>query len=210
MEENMIDWETIEPKQFEFLCSLILEVNDFTQIQWFGKSGSDKGRDLVAKKYDEPITGHKRLAKWVVQCKRLIKSKLTKTDISEFLNSCKEHEPDNVLIIVTQTLSSNMKDWIESIKKEFKFSIFIWEEREISREIVKHKDYISKNYPQYSTLPPEAREVRFFKQNENEMRIFCNEWDEVGFFVYNINNYEEAAKKVQHFVEFIRTHKLKF
>jgi hypothetical protein len=43
-----ITWSQLTPTEFEKLCSLILEANDFTDIKWYGKSGGDKGRDLTA------------------------------------------------------------------------------------------------------------------------------------------------------------------
>src|SRR2546423_10571216 len=49
-----ISWSQLKPKQFEQLCCLILEANDFTDIQWFGESGNDKGRDILAKKIEFP------------------------------------------------------------------------------------------------------------------------------------------------------------
>ena len=205
-----MDWENIDPQQFEQICYLVLEANGFTQIEWFGKGGSDKGRDLVAKLHDEPLPGHKRYTKWIVQCKRLIKKQLQKSDISDFLNSCREHEPDNALLIVTNTLSANLKDWLNSIKKDYKFAIFLWEERDITRELTKHKEYISSNFPSYDNIPAEAREVIFYEQKRNEILVACNEFNEVEFLVSNSDTYEDAIKKVKYFVDFIRSHKLTF
>ena len=50
-----MDWKSIDPHQFEHLCYLVLEANGFTQIEWFGKGGCDKGRDLVDR-LDDPST----------------------------------------------------------------------------------------------------------------------------------------------------------
>ena len=43
-----INWEKLNPEGFEKFCYHLLELNDFSNIQWHGTSGDDKGRDLVA------------------------------------------------------------------------------------------------------------------------------------------------------------------
>src|SRR5215475_8838548 len=102
-------WSTLTPKEFEQLCCLILEENDFTEIQWFGESGGDKGRDIVAKKSENPLPNIQRSQKWIIQCKRYISKPPTKDDIASFLTSAREHKPDCVFLLITNTLSSNTK-----------------------------------------------------------------------------------------------------
>ncbi len=126
-----IAWPQLKPKEFEQLCCLILEANEFTDIQWFGESGNDKGRDILAKKLESPLPSVRINSNWVIQCKRYISKPPKKDDIASFLNSAREHKPDNVLIAVTNTLSSNTKDWLESIRTDYSFQIYLWEERDL-------------------------------------------------------------------------------
>src|SRR5205085_6420975 len=59
-----VTWSQLTPSLFEKLCSLILEQLEFTDIEWYGKSGGDKGRDLTAKKEESPLPSSKRMTKW--------------------------------------------------------------------------------------------------------------------------------------------------
>src|SRR5262249_10810493 len=112
-------WSTLSPKEFEQLCLLILELTGFTDIQWYGESGGDKGRDIVAKKTENPLPTIQRSLKWVIQCKRYVSKPPTKDDIASFLTAAREHKPDCVLLIITNTLSSNTKDWFDSISHDY-------------------------------------------------------------------------------------------
>ena len=62
---NSVDWNLISPEKFEQLCALLLECNDFTNIQWFGKHGMDKGRDLVAENIVNPLPHITEVNKWL-------------------------------------------------------------------------------------------------------------------------------------------------
>src|SRR5438067_23744 len=123
-----ITWSQITPTEFEKLCYLILEANEFTDIQWYGKSGGDKGRDLTAKKEESPLLSTKRTAKWVVQCKRYVTKPPTKRDIDSFLTDAREHKPDNALIIITNTITPNTREWLNSVRQDYKFRILLMEE----------------------------------------------------------------------------------
>jgi hypothetical protein len=46
----MINWTRINPEEFEKFCAELLELNGFENLQWYGKGGADKSRDIVATK----------------------------------------------------------------------------------------------------------------------------------------------------------------
>jgi len=207
-----ISWSKLKPKEFEQLCCLILEANDFTDIQWFGESGNDKGRDILAKKVESPLPDVRRNAKWVVQCKRYVSKPPKKDDIASFLTSAREHKPDNVLVALTNTLSSNTKDWLESVRRDYPFQIYLWEERDLLREIHKHKRHISERLPQiYSQSDP----VFFYHMIGNEVRFSCNEFEEIDIVVINHGetrkgDIERARETVAEFIEFIKQNEVEF
>jgi hypothetical protein len=66
----MVEWSQISPDEFEKLCAELLELSGFGNIEWFGKGGGDKGRDLIASRIEERLPGIRRETKWLVQCKR--------------------------------------------------------------------------------------------------------------------------------------------
>ena len=144
-----IIWSQITPSEFENLCAFILGKSGFTDIQWFGKSGGDKGRDILAKKDESPLPSSKRIAIWVVQCKLYLSKPPTKRDIQSFLIDALEHNPDHVLFIVTNTLTSNTKDWLKAIRelREYPFDIHCWEELDLEREIAKYRSEIAERLP---------------------------------------------------------------
>lgn len=150
-----INWSQITPIDFEKLCAVILEILGFTNLQWFGKSGGDKGRDIVAKKEESPLPASRRIATWVVQCKLYLSKPPSKRDIQSFLVDALEHNPDHVLFIVTNTLTPDTKDWIETITqlREYPFDIHCWEELDLEREIAKHKSEIAQRLPKLFSQP---------------------------------------------------------
>jgi hypothetical protein len=207
-----ITWPQLKPKEFEQLCGLILEANEFTDIQWFGESGNDKGRDILAKKLDSPLSSVQRNTKWIIQCKRYLSKPPKKDDIASFLISAREHRPDNVLIAVTNTLSSNTKDWLESIRQDYPFQIYLWEERDLLREIYKHKRYIAERFPQiYGKSDP----IFLYHLIGNEVRFACDEFDEVSIVVMNHRetakgDIDKARETVAEFIQFLKQNDIEF
>jgi len=63
--ENMaksIPWDLVTDSEFEKLAFFLLSEEDFYNLQWFGRGGGDKGRDLVGFTFEDPISG-KRIEK---------------------------------------------------------------------------------------------------------------------------------------------------
>jgi len=46
----MIDWQKTTPKDFGSLCAQLIELNGFTNVQWYSGSGGDKGSDFIAQR----------------------------------------------------------------------------------------------------------------------------------------------------------------
>jgi hypothetical protein len=202
-----INWENLNPEDFERFCYHVLELNDFSNIQWHGKSGGDKGRDLVATKIESPLPSIKKNSSWVIQCKRYIAKPPSKDEISSFLNSAREFKPDNVLLIITNTLTSNVQDWLKSVEDEYQFNIYLWEEQNLITQIIRHKDSLSDYFPINSDF---GKQVLFYKIGSNEIRIACNEFQEVDLHCWNVSNYEDAKKKAIEFIKFIKEHNIIF
>lgn len=207
-----ISWSQLKPKEFEQLCCLILEANEFTDIQWFGESGNDKGRDIMAKKLESPLPSVIRNSDWIIQCKRYVSKPPKKDDIASFLISAREHKPDNVLIAVTNTLSSNTKDWLESVRSDYPFQIYLWEERDLAREIYKHKRHISERLPQiYSKSDP----VYLYHLKGNEIHFACDEFEEISIVVMNHGETKKgdinrAREQVAEFIKFLKQNDIEF
>ena len=202
MKKN-INWSDFSPEEFEQICCTILELNDFKNVQWYGRSGGDKGRDIVTTKIEEPLPSLQKMTKWVVQCKRYLSKPPSKGEISEFLASAREHKPDNVLLIATCTFSADVKDWITSIKSEYQFNIFVWEERDLQREIIKYWSVISEAFPK---LHSQGDEVVLYRIQPADDHYFgCDEYVELEIVVRNKSSYEEAVNYLNEFLTFVKT-----
>lgn len=203
-----ITWPQLTPKDFEQLCYLILEANEFTDIHWLGKSGGDKGRDIIAKKIEAPLLSNKRYAKWVVQCKRYVSKPPRKEDINSFLISAREHRPDNVLIMITNTLTSDTKDWLESVRQDYPFQIWYWEELELEREITNHRPLISERLPKIYSRPDPVTFQEVIKKDEYVFN--CWEFGEINLVVIDKLNVEEAREEVIEFIKFLKENDVDF
>lgn len=184
-----IVWENFTPEDFEKLCYQILELNNFQNLSWFGKKGSDKGRDILAHKFNEPLPNIKKEELWLVQCKRFINKKIGKNEIVSLLNSALEHKPNYVLLILTNTLTANTKDWLKSIRTNYTFTIVIWEEMDLVREIIKHKKYLVESFPQ---IYKQSSEIIFYNVNDDTLYFGCNEFDDLEIKVHGKSSLQEA------------------
>ncbi len=137
-----IDWSSITPERLEELVARLLPFWDFLNIEWHGKCGNDRGRDITCIKYSQVLPGRIEIQKWVIQCKRYTKASITIGDLSDFFQQVRQHQPTHILLVVTNTIPSSVKDWIDRIRPEYRFSIFLLEEVDISRIIIKHQDDI--------------------------------------------------------------------
>lgn len=196
-----IDWSLISPRDFEQVCAALLEMNGFVNITWYGASGGDKGRDLTATKMDSPLAGIERQTSWIVQCKRYVEKPPSKAEIHAWLVSCTEHHPDNVLLIVTNTLSSAVKDWLVAVQREFRFRIYIWEETQLAHEVSKHRMDLSHLIPK-ALLARDS--VSIYRIHSGSYTYSTNEFEEVCLSAYNCSSPKEAKRKIKAFLEFIR------
>ena len=151
-----IDWSKIKSKKFEELCHIILTLNGFANIRWFGKSGGDRGRDLMAEKVEMPLPGIVKTGKWIVQCKRYVSKPPNKAVLNETITWCEAHKPDYLLFIITNVLTADTKDWLEKRSENVPFNIFCWEELDIKNELTRHPELLE------YTKPSEEKELEKF------------------------------------------------
>ncbi|MCS3803739.1 hypothetical protein HNO92_002975 [Chromobacterium alkanivorans] len=205
----MIDWRKISSVEFEELCYELMELNGFKNIKWYGKGGGDKGRDLTADKYEEPIGGIQKHSKWIVQCKRYIAASITKSDIDAFLCAAREHSPNSVLIILTGTLSSNVKDWIDIVRREYRFEIYTWEEKDLQREIARHRKSLR---IKVEVIPTPGEVTLFYDMPPSGKTYMCDVpgLEELGFYIMNDYGSEQNARWLNKLVEYIRHNEIDF
>jgi hypothetical protein len=203
----MFDWSQISPAQFEELCAQLLELNGFANIQWYGEGGGDKGRDLLATKTEEPLVGVRSERRWLVQCKRYSKKRVTKSELESLLAAAREHKPDVLLLAMTSSLSSDVRDWLHTVRGEYRFSTLVWERRELEQAVRRFREKLTILPP----LLPDSKEPTFFYAMSPHHRIFmCNEVEEVGFYVSGGDALEDDLRKIREFIDYIRSNEIRF
>ena len=134
-----IPWDLVTDSEFEKLAFFLLSEEDFYNLQWFGRGGSDKGRDLVGFTYEEPILGQRIEKKWVIQCKHYTKP-LNKSVLKEDLAKAEQHNPDYWLLFTNLSLTSDDLDWLDSMDDKYSFKIMIWHEPDLVQLLNKHQE----------------------------------------------------------------------
>lgn len=201
----MIDWNQVSPQEFEKLCCEILSLNGFSNIRWYGKGGGDKGRDILATRIEEPLPNTQESKKWVVQCKRYTTCSLSKKEIDEIFTDAKEHDPDYLLIVTCSTLTSNTKDWLESVKGKHGFIPYVWEQIDLEREVSKHGGQLSQHF---SFVPSRGKSVNFYHMVPSGTTYYCNEVEEVGFHILNRYDQKTEIQMIKEFIQFIRENEI--
>lgn len=194
------DWRNITPPVFEKLCAAVLGKCGFTNIQWFGETGNDKGRDIIAEKIDVPVPGVERRQRWLIQCKRYLKASLSKGELKELLDAALEHSVDSVLIIVTASVSANLRDWLSSACQKYPFDAYIWEELDFRRQVNALRSELLDAIPE---LTEGRQPLWMYPMNQNEIELGCNEFEEVKLVVWNVYTPEEAKAKAAEFLRYV-------
>lgn len=203
----MINWKNITAEEFEELCFLLLENNNFTNLRWFGKGGADRGRDIIADKLTQPLANITAVQRWLIQCKRYTEKTITKSELTESFNCARQHNVQCYLLAMTNTLSADMKDWLDSIRDEYKFEIFIWEELNLRKETNRCLREVSERFP---NLIKQGEIVEFYRMEPSGAHYHCNEIDEVGFYILNDYGEDDNIKYIEEFIQFIKSNGVTF
>lgn len=108
------------------------------------------------------------------------------------------------MLIITDTLSSGIKDWIKSIENEYKFKTLLWEDLDIRRKINRNLTLISSRFPDLI----KTNGVVEFKGSG---KIYhCNEIEEVGFYIANDYGEEGNIKWIEEFIQYIKVNDVVF
>lgn len=203
----MSPWLNLTPAEFEQFGYELLRLNGFKNLQWHGASGSDRGRDITCTKAEQPLPGSERQKRWVVQCKHYPKAKLAKGAIQSWLAACREHRPDHVLLVVSRSLTSAVKDWLDAIRSDYSFDIHLWEDSQLRAQHFHHAPKLRKLFP---NLPKLRGRVWAYGQHQPERIVVCDGADDVGFITWNYNSTKEAVNAVKEFIDFIKANDFQF
>ena len=96
------------------------------------------------------------------------------------------------------------------MRRDYKFQIYLWEDRDFRREIYTNKRSISEHFPRiYSKSDP----IFLYHLKGNEIHFACNEFDEISIVVMNKDeanedDVNEARKDVAEFIQFLKQNEI--
>lgn len=120
----MVKWNEVDPRHFEKFAYHFLQELGFRNRKWFGRGGSDKGRDVWATWYEELPFGIGYERKWIFQCKRW-KRMPTNGQIYDEISKAAQHNPDHWVMIIPLNPTSDVIDYFEVMQNHFKFKLSI-------------------------------------------------------------------------------------
>lgn len=136
---NKFSLDHLDEVEFENFCYELLEEMGFINLNWRKGTGlhsspADSGRDIECSLEKTDIDGTKYIEKWFVECKHQKKG-IPPQEIQGILSWAQAENPDMVLIIASNFLSNNTKNYLEKYKKgnKPKFKIRTWEKPDLEK-----------------------------------------------------------------------------
>jgi len=146
----LIGWERLTPEGFESLCYDVLADLDFKNLDWLGRTGGDRGRDIRGYK-TETITETKEFRRlYLVQCK---KYRPSVTDLYSTLAWADAYDPNVLMIMVSDTLTAGTHDWIEEMKQKKKYGVLVFEDKDFEHFFDSHRETYAKHFGEVRTVP---------------------------------------------------------
>lgn len=120
----MINWETVDPNDFEKFIYYIISRTGFNNREWPGRGGGDRGRDIVATRFEElPFNlGYNR--KWIFQCKKW-KRMPSSTVIYNEISTAAQHHPDFWVLAIPLNPTPSQLDFLSSLERNYPFKIIL-------------------------------------------------------------------------------------
>ncbi len=141
---KLLDWDRLTDKDFEELCFVFLSKTGFENIEWFGQAGNDRGRDIKCTKTQIILENFTKVIQYLVQCKKWVSRPPEPEDLNDTIAWADAHNPDVLVIMVSNTLTGNTKDWIKLIQKKKAYSIILYEEINFKGFFDNHQDIYAK------------------------------------------------------------------
>ena len=137
------DFSHLTEDDFEMLCFDLLYRKGFQSVKRVGKTNApDGGVDIIAYKEQQTLVSIER-QKFIVQCKHSKKS-LDRKDVAEISDLMTEHDAQSYILFCSNSFTPQAVSRLEHKKTRGNINIDYFGEAEISFEIEKHPDLITK------------------------------------------------------------------
>lgn len=146
----MLEFGQLSPEEFELLCEDLLRSSDFL-IESRPARGPDKGKDILATKYETDLLGNVEEQRYLVECKHFTKSgrSVKEVDIGNFQARLSVHRANRYLLITTTIPSETVKDQLSALSRDpaVPFKAGFWAKHDIIRLLQDHPRIIERYFP---------------------------------------------------------------
>lgn len=148
-----IEWDNLTDEEFESLCYDVLAVEGYKNLEWIGRKGGDRGRDIVGTKLTKMTETHEMTFHCVIQCKRYLARRPAPSDLNETLVWADAHNPDVLLIMIPSTLTPDTLEWLEKIRPRSRYRILIFNEKDFEQFFDRNREVYVKHFGKERVFP---------------------------------------------------------
>jgi hypothetical protein len=131
-----------------------------------------------------------------------VKKPPTKRDIESFLTDAREHKTDKVLIIITNTITSNTRDWLDSVRQNYNFEIVLMEELALEEEVTVNRSQIPERFLRALSQGAPVTVEQVLKK---KFIFSCSEWlNRIEIVALEEPSLEKAREDVMKFIKYLR------
>jgi hypothetical protein len=114
-----VDFRTISPEDFEFLCEALLRAKKFT-IESRPARGPDGGKDILAVRDVTDDMGIVHRERWLVECKHLGESNrsVVEGDVGSIELRMKRHNANRYLLVASTIVSETVKEQLKALSED--------------------------------------------------------------------------------------------
>jgi predicted transcriptional regulator len=142
----VLDWDKLSDRDFENICFDILVKEGFDNVEWYGKSGNDRGRDIICTKSELILENFRKTNSYLVQCKKWVSRPPDPSDLNDTIAWADVHAPNVLLLMITNTLTSNSRDWLKLKEKTTNYGILSFEEKNFELFFEHNPDLYTKHF----------------------------------------------------------------
>ncbi|HYL99427.1 MAG TPA: restriction endonuclease, partial [Blastocatellia bacterium] len=139
--KHILPFSELSAAQFERLCLWLVDREGYRNAQYYGESGSDGGRDIIA--YNTTARGEEL---WYFQCKR--KGRVTSTElraevdkISRLAAGDPEKRPSGIVFLTSASVSAGIRDSIGKYCRG-RYRVEVWTRVQLDERVKHHRAII--------------------------------------------------------------------
>ncbi|WP_339192034.1 restriction endonuclease [Paenibacillus sp. FSL E2-0230] len=133
----VLNWVDIDPRYFEKFVYRALQLEGFHNMEWHGRGGADRGRDVVAFSTEVLPFGLSYEIKWIFQCKKWRKFP-SHAEILNEVSKAEQHSPDIWVLVIPVDATSSMIDYFKFLQNSKSYKVKLMPLIDVESIINKH------------------------------------------------------------------------